>query len=196
MKKMYKINEIFRSVQTEGINTGRDTVFVRFSGCNLSCQFCDTNHSSFTKMSKYDIEKEVKALDKDGTALVVLTGGEPTVQITDDEPLFINRKNVAIETNGIGNVPWWCTHITVSPKTKLSESQYKKADEIKVVYDTISSSEIRKIESISRKFGTPLYIQPKADKHDKFDIEPVIKFVQSHPLWKISVQWHKLTGIR
>ena len=76
-----KINEIFYSLQGEGRNTGRAAVFVRFSGCNLKCPFCDTLFSSYREMSNDDI---VEAIKQYPARLVILTGGEPTLQV--DKP--------------------------------------------------------------------------------------------------------------
>ena len=75
---MYRVNEIFYSLQGEGGNTGTPAVFVRFSGCNLSCFFCDTDFSSYTQMSVEDIVSAVSAYP---ARLVVLTGGEPALQV-------------------------------------------------------------------------------------------------------------------
>ena len=75
---MYRVNEIFYSLQGEGGNTGTPAVFVRFSGCNLSCYFCDTDFSSYTQMSVEDIVSAVSAYP---ARLVVLTGGEPALQV-------------------------------------------------------------------------------------------------------------------
>ena len=88
--KTYKVNEIFYSVQAEGRKSGRPAIFVRFSGCNLQCPFCDTNHEPYRLMTKEEIEKEVDELDKDSDskAMIVMTGGEPTLQVDDDEFLF------------------------------------------------------------------------------------------------------------
>ena len=78
----YKVNEIFRSVQTEGRNPGRSAVFVRFSGCNLDCPFCDTNHETFAEMTKEQIDDRIEKLSGGNeNVLVVFTGGEPTLQL-------------------------------------------------------------------------------------------------------------------
>lgn len=96
---MKKINEIFYSIQGEGYRTGTPAVFVRFSGCNLKCPFCDTQHSSGREMSDEEIIKEVCFYP---TRFVVLTGGEPGLQVDRE---FINKlhqagKFVQIEQTG------------------------------------------------------------------------------------------------
>ena len=77
----FRVNDIFYSLQGEGRNTGRAAVFVRFSGCNLRCLFCDTDFSAFREMTADEIIREISEYP---ARFVVLTGGEPTLQVTDD----------------------------------------------------------------------------------------------------------------
>lgn len=96
---MRKINEIFYSLQGEGYHTGTPAIFVRFSGCNLKCDFCDTQHEEGTMMTDEEIITEVK---KYPAVTVVLTGGEPSLWIDDQliDLLHQAGKYVTIETNG------------------------------------------------------------------------------------------------
>ena len=102
---MRKINEIFYSLQGEGAHTGCPSVFIRFSGCNKRCSFCDTKHEEGQLMTDEDIITEV---NKYPARWIILTGGEPTMWI---DPDFVRRlkeatgKSVAIETNGSLPVP-------------------------------------------------------------------------------------------
>ena len=80
MSKTYKINEIFYSLQGEGFYTGTPSVFVRFSGCNLSCPFCDTDHNLGVMMTADEIAAAVNAFP---ASHVVLTGGEPSLFVDD-----------------------------------------------------------------------------------------------------------------
>ena len=137
----FRVNDIFYSLQGEGRNTGRAAVFVRFSGCNLRCSFCDTDFSAFREMTADEIIREISEYP---ARFVVLTGGEPTLQVTD---VFVDQLHqagfeVAIETNGIlpvpGNIDW----VTVSPKkspfpTSPMGEEYigRQPDEIKVIFD-------------------------------------------------------------
>ena len=93
----YRINEIFYSLQGEGRNTGRAAFFVRFSGCNLKCPFCDTDFTKYQEMSAQDIIDSMKALigDVSTMPMVVLTGGEPTLQV--DESLMEELKLNVLE---------------------------------------------------------------------------------------------------
>ena len=100
LKTMYKINEIFHSLQGEGFYTGTPAVFVRFSGCNLRCAFCDTSHQDGQMMSLEEIINEVNKYPL--APLVVLTGGEPSLFIDEDFVVVLKQKTgkqVAIETN-------------------------------------------------------------------------------------------------
>ena len=112
---MRKINEIFYSLQGEGFHTGMPAIFVRFSGCNLKCSFCDTQHEEGTLMSDEEI---VEAVAKYPASMVILTGGEPGLWIDDKlvDALHYEGKYVCIETNGScvwpENIGW----VSCSPK--------------------------------------------------------------------------------
>ena len=194
--KKYKVNEIFYSLQAEGKNAGTPAVFVRFAGCNLQCPFCDTNHEPFVEMTKDEIEARVKELDPSGEAIVVITGGEPTLQLTEKEPMFENRYT-AMETNGIIKAPRWVKWVTISPKTKLSQAKLANASELKFLYGWFDDKYLTEvIEPFSTLYGIKLYIQPTADKDGKFDVIPAAEFAKAHPVWRLSLQWHKLFNIQ
>lgn len=195
----YKVNEIFYSVQAEGANAGRPAVFVRFAGCNLKCPFCDTNHEPFTEMTQAEIESEVNRLNPtpktERQAIVVMTGGEPTLQLRDNERMFKGRY-VAMETNGILPSPYWVRWKTLSPKTKLPLDRLADADELKFLYGWFDDEYLVEIGRQAEFFGIPCYIQPTADKDGKFDALPAIEFAKAHPWWRLSLQFHKLIDIR
>lgn len=192
----YFINEIFYSVQAEGANTGRPAVFVRFAGCNLRCSFCDTYHNPHENYSKIEIEEAVRNLDPTKKAMVILTGGEPTAQLREDDPFDFDGRLVAVETNGTLPIPSWVNYVTISPKTyPINGEIMRRADEIKMlfmwdndVYDKIEKSEDCKYAR--------LFMQPLADKNGAFDVLPVIEWVKQHPRWSISIQWHKVFNVR
>lgn len=194
--KTYKVNEIFYSVQAEGRNSGRPAIFVRFSGCNLQCPFCDTNHEPYRLMTKEEIEKEVDELDKDSDskAMIVMTGGEPTLQVDDDEFLFQGRY-IAMETNGILPPPYWVDWVTVSPKTKLNYN-WQNIDELKFLYGWFDDDYLVEVGKQAEKKMVKCYIQPTADNDGHFDATPSIEFAKKHPQWTLSLQFHKLLNIR
>lgn len=187
----YKVNEIFRSVQTEGRNTGRSAVFVRFSGCNLDCPFCDTNHETFVEMTRDEIDEQIEKLsDHNKDVLVVFTGGEPTLQLKENEVIGFDHPK-AIETNGIIPAPSWINWVTISPKTKLPLANLKRANEVKVLYSYFDDSYLEELAHLH----CHLYLQP-LEKCGSMNIKDCVDFQTLHPEWKLSVQWHKLTGVR
>ena len=196
--RKYKVNEIFYSVQAEGRNAGRAAVFVRFSGCNLSCPFCDTDHESFREMTREEIEAEVNRLseraDLPEQVMVVFTGGEPTLQLTDEEP-FCRGRFRAVETNGMLRPPCWIDWVTVSPKEELSVPWYDRADEIKFVYGSLPDEYLLRVEAATRVWSPFIYVQPMADASGKFDLFPALDFTMRHPLFRLSIQFHKLFSI-
>ena len=116
---MRKINEIFYSLQGEGHHEGYPSVFIRFSGCNLSCPFCDTKHDKGIFMDDDAIIHAVKLYKADW---IVLTGGEPALSIDADFIHLLRRatgKKIAIETNGTVPLPDGIDWITCSPKTGI-----------------------------------------------------------------------------
>ena len=111
----YRINEIFYSLQGEGYYTGTPAVFLRMSGCNLKCGFCDTSHESHTVMT---IDEIIDAVTDFPARHIVITGGEPTLQL--DAALTTRLKEegfyIQIETNGTHPVAPAVDWVTVSPK--------------------------------------------------------------------------------
>ena len=141
---MKRINDIFYSLQGEGHNTGRAAVFVRFAGCNLRCSFCDTEFDTFSEMSDEEI---LAAISQYPARFVVLTGGEPTLQVDEAfvELLHQHGYEVAMESNGTRPAPQNLDWLTVSPKEvkgKREDVRGKRlADELKVVFDETTAPE-------------------------------------------------------
>lgn len=181
---MKKINEIFYSLQGEGYNTGTPAVFVRFSGCNLKCSFCDTEHESGTMMTDEEILTEVS---KYPAKTIILTGGEPGLWI--DQQLIDRFHNkgyfVCIETNGTQPLPDNIDWITCSPK-RGEEIHLNRIDELKVVYEGIE------VEHYLRLNALHYFLQPCSCENT----EEVISYILEHPQWRLSLQTHKLTGIQ
>lgn len=180
---MRKINEIFYSLQGEGFYTGTPSVFVRFSGCNLSCSFCDTSHQSGTMMSDEEILKEVLRYPAHH---VILTGGEPSLWI--DETL-VDRlhgagKYICIETNGTHKLPHGIDWVTCSPK-EGGRVVLDHMDELKVVYQ---GQDIAPYEQYP---ATHFFLQPCSGQN----VRETIDCVLAHPRWRLSLQTHKLINI-
>ena len=125
MEHLYKVNEIFKSIEGEGIRTGLPCTFIRLYGCNLCCKYCDTRYScenkEFTLMSKDEIVNKVKEL---GGSRVTITGGEPLLDLFLNELIIALRKEhieVNIETNGSLDIQWCLADIiTMDYKTSAS----------------------------------------------------------------------------
>lgn len=180
---MRKINEIFYSLQGEGYHTGIPAVFVRFSGCNLKCSFCDTQHEEGTWMSDEEIVSEVVRYP---ASTVILTGGEPGLWIDDNliDALRHEGIYVCIETNGTCVLPENIDWVTCSPK-EGAEIKVKRIDEVKVVYVG---------QDVSVYLDLPAdhyFLQPCSGVNTK----EVIAYILQHPAWRLSLQTHKLLQI-
>jgi organic radical activating enzyme len=139
-----RVNEIFYSLQGEGTNTGRPAVFVRLSGCNLKCPFCDTDFSTFEEKTDDEIVEEVMRLGGD-CRFVVITGGEPTIQDCTMliDKLHHQRYEVAMESNGTRLAPYNVDWLTISPKVPFTEHampKVQRCEELKLVFNRNTES--------------------------------------------------------
>lgn len=193
----YKINEIFYSLQGEGRWAGRPAIFIRMSGCNLKCSFCDTDFTSYKEMGLIDILQEIQRLSS-SCKFVVLTGGEPTLQADEDLTTLLHkwRYYIAMETNGTHPIPAGIDWVTCSPKSlflKNAEPAITLASELKVIFDgkhPISDC------GIDANF---YYVQPcdvGDEKKNAEILKQAIEFVELHPKWQLSLQQHKIINIR
>lgn len=185
MAKEYPINEIFYSLQGEGHHTGVPAIFVRFSGCNRRCAFCDTDFSASTPMSVQEI---VESVSKYPAKVVIITGGEPLLSIDDDlcKALHAAGKRIHVETNGSLPVPDGVDWVTCSPKDK--PWNINRLDELKVVYQG------QDVESILQELKPRVdaYLQPCSCVNTK----QVIDYILEHPWWNLSLQTHKMIDIK
>ena len=207
----YRIKEIFFTQQGEGKNTGKDFIFVRFSGCNLwsgqekhrasaICKFCDTDFYGTDGINggKYlakDLIEKIKSLwiSADSQIRVVLTGGEPLLQV--DKPLIDALKNediyIAVETNGTLEAPDGIDWICMSPKAN-TEIKLKKGSEVKVVYPqkNLNPDDFNVLDFKN------FYIQPMDSQSYEDNVSQAVKYCMRNPNWKLSLQTHKILGIR
>ncbi|MDE7345921.1 MAG: 7-carboxy-7-deazaguanine synthase QueE [Muribaculaceae bacterium] len=199
---MRKINEIFYSLQGEGHHTGYPSVFVRFSGCNLQCPFCDTRHNEGVAMTDTDIVHAINLYKADW---VVLTGGEPSLWIDNDFIRLIHQatgKRIAIETNGTRPLPDGIDWVTVSPKTGISDMigdpciRVSHADEIKVV--DVGQDLEGYFELPCRSDTTLMYLQPCYVSDERTRTSNTLRTVRrvlQDPRWTLSLQIHRYLGI-
>lgn len=196
---MYRVNEIFYSLQGEGRHTGRPAIFIRFSGCNLKCPFCDTDFSSYTLMNASDIMRTLSQWV--ACRFVVITGGEPSLQIDHAlvDSLHHEGYYVAIETNGTHALPDAIDWITWSPKDQFAPHvpplALKRIDEIKVVFDGKHDPE----PYLQMAPDAYACLQP-CDTSDAALNRQItslcVDYILHHPQWHLSLQTHKYLQIR
>lgn len=186
-----KLNGIFYSIQGEGFWTGIPAIFMRFAGCNLDCDFCDTDFSYKFFMDINEILEEIKKYKSEH---IVLTGGEPSSQLEINERGYsdfirILRDRgyyVQIETNGTIKLPNNLDWITVSPKKNWI---VKKGNELKVIYQ---GQDIEQYENTNFEY---YYLQP-CEINGNFNYEETIKKVKENPKWRLSIQIQKILKIK
>jgi 7-carboxy-7-deazaguanine synthase (Cx14CxxC type) len=198
----YAVKEIFATLQGEGANTGRPAVFLRFAGCNLwsgreedrstaVCQFCDTDFVGGMKFSS--AEELAEAVSAEHPRFVVCTGGEPLLQL--DRPLIdalhAQGFEIAVETNGTIAAPEGLDWICVSPKANAPLVQ-TRGDELKVVYPQEGMA-LQPLESLA---FTHFFVQPMDGPNVDRNHELAAAYCLEHPRWRLSLQTHKLLGIR
>ena len=197
--KVFRVNNIFYSLQGEGRNTGRAAVFIRFAGCNLRCSFCDTEFNTYREMSDEDI---LTAIRDYPSRFVVLTGGEPTLQVDEAfvDLLHQHGYEVAMESNGTRQAPQNLDWLTVSPKEggkELGAWGKRMPDEIKVVFDETTDPETF-LSSLTSHPSPLLYLQPcdtgNAERN-RVITQACVDYIKAHPQWRLSLQTHKLIDI-
>ena len=217
---MYTVKELFPTLQGEGTHTGRAAVFCRFAGCNLwsgreedrttaVCQFCDTDFVGTDGIGggKFETASQLaESIEKtwNSTAAgpqqryVVFTGGEPLLQLDAAliDALHLIGFAIAIETNGTIKVPKGVDWVCVSPKAG-SELIVLQADELKLV---VPQADHHALETLLARFEKMdyrhRYLQPMDGPNLKSNTELAVGLCQKRPLWRLSLQSHKLIGIR
>lgn len=210
----YSVKEIFYTLQGEGANAGRPAVFCRFSGCNLwtglerdrasaICKFCDTDFVgtdgagggkfrsagdlASTVASYWPAEKSLTS------RFVVCTGGEPGLQLDDDLVAALHEQGfiVAVETNGTVDLPNAIDWITMSPKANTTV-RVRRGQEIKVVWPQ-KGLDLDQFESFDFALR---YLQPLDDPNKASNARECVEICLKRPVWRLSLQTHKLLGIR
>ena len=217
---MYSVKELFATLQGEGAQAGRAAIFCRFAGCNLwsgreedrstaICQFCDTDFVGTDGVGggKFDSADHLanaieaawlETMGTDRYRYVVMTGGEPLLQL--DAPLIeaLHHRyfEIAIETNGTIKIPNGIDWVCLSPKAN-AELVVKQADEIKLV---VPQTEHQPIEITLHRFEgmnfRHRYLQPMDGPQLRENTAYAVELCQKHPLWRLSVQTHKMIGIQ
>ncbi len=196
----YRIKEMLYTVQGEGSNAGSVVVLCRFEGCNLSCGFCDTDHSGIDGSGGGEYNSP-EALAEAAVGLwqgdrshgrVLCTGGEPLLQL--DLPLldaFHSRGfTVLLETNGTLDAPEGVDFLCVSPKDGRMPVM-KAGDELKLPFPVDGSDPADYAGLDYRHF----YLQPLWGRHLERNTRMALRYCLENPLWKLSLQMHKYIGI-
>ncbi|MEZ0496516.1 7-carboxy-7-deazaguanine synthase [Sphingomonas sp. IW22] len=208
----YAVKELFLTLQGEGFHAGRRAVFVRFAGCNLwsgresdrasaICRFCDTD---FVGMDgggggRFDnadaLVQAVEAAWGPGSdnRLVVLTGGEPMLQVDDAlvDALHQAGFTIAIESNGTLAVHRGIDWVCISPKAG-SEVVQRAGDELKLVWPQAGSD----VDAMEQWDFRHFLVQPLDDAAGRANWEAAIALAMDRPRWRLSLQTHKLLGLR
>lgn len=205
----YVVNEIFRSLQGEGHRAGVDNVFVRFTGCNMRCSLssgpkspggfdCDTEFMSGRRLSLQQLIEDIMVEDtyhpaKPACKWVILTGGEPGLQCDKElcTALHAEGYRIAIETNGSVALPWDIDYIAVSPKVAEHCIRQKKAHEVRYVrgYGQALPETVVQAEHY---FISPAFNGNTLDQRTLDWCRQLCEGTR----WKLSVQQHKLVGLR
>ncbi|MFZ1702744.1 MAG: 7-carboxy-7-deazaguanine synthase [Saprospiraceae bacterium] len=208
---MYKIKEIYYTIQGEGFHTGRPAVFCRFSGCNLwtglekdrdkaTCKFCDTDFwgmdgrfgGKYTKEALADIITSLWPKENNQPVFVVCTGGEPALQLDQELVDYFHKQNIemAIETNGTIDLPKNIDWICVSPKANTG-IVVTQGHELKLVYPQLENHPKQFEHFDFQNF----FLQPLDDKNQSEHTTACVQYCLQNPKWKLSVQTHKFIGI-
>lgn len=210
---MYSVKEIFYTLQGEGAQAGTPALFLRFSGCNLwsgreedradaVCKFCDTDFvgTDGTGGGKFEtpaaLASSLRAALPAGAkspGLVVCTGGEPLLQLDAPlvEALHKSGFRIAIETNGTRNAPPGIDWICVSPKAG-APLVLDHGDELKLVFPQ-PDAEPRRFEAL--RFDH-FFLQPMDGPERERNTRLAVDYCLAHPRWRLSLQTHKVIGIR
>jgi 7-carboxy-7-deazaguanine synthase len=208
---MYTVKEIFFTLQGEGANSGRAAVFCRFAGCNLwsgresdradaVCTFCDTDFvgigpdgGRFATAEALAAEIESRWPEGADSRFVVCTGGEPLLQVDEQllAALHAREFTIAVETNGTQQAPAGLDWICVSPKAG-ARLVITRGDELKLVYPQAAADP----SDFEQLAFTHWYLQPMDGPQREANTRAAIEYCLRHPRWRLSVQNHKLLGLR
>lgn len=189
-----QLSEIFYSVQGEGTWTGTPAVFVRLAGCNLACDFCDTDYALKFVASVDDVVARVREEGGD-CPMVILTGGEPLAQAVTPaliDALRADGRRVHIESNGtvfteLPDDVWLC----VSPKERVDPRMARRANEAKLIVDARVPEE--HLPLFADK--STVLLQPEGNKPANIAI--AVEYAKRHPArFRLSLQTHKFIGVR
>lgn len=202
--RRYLVKEMFGpTLQGEGAHAGRPCVFLRFAACNLECSWCDTDFApeGAVRMTADEIVGTLVELDRNRSRMVVVTGGEPTLQW--DQPLadalHAAGFRVHMESNGTRPLGAPVDWLTVSPKPQFHPTSITLAgelpvSELKVVIDDTVDEAV--LDRYAERYRCAHYFaQPCMNDRYAHHLERTLALVQARPAWRLSVQLHKILGV-
>jgi organic radical activating enzyme len=189
------VKEIFYSLQGEGGRQGEASIFIRLTGCNLKCNFCDTDFAEGRDMNFGQIMAIIKQYS---CKWIVWTGGEPTLQLTDEILLFFKKQGYlqAIESNGHKKLSDLLDYTVVSPKGNpaYAGELNPEVDEVRIpVKKGMAIPSIDLLPAAKQYFLSPVFTTGMHSTNA--NIAYCVKYIKLHPEWRLSVQMHKLIGI-
>ena len=195
----YPIVETFHSIQGEGAWMGVNAFFIRLGGCDVHCPWCDTKQSWNVKLHPVrEVGNLVAEVKSANPTIVIITGGEPLLHNLTPltEALHQQRMRVHLETSGAhpfsGNFDW----VTLSPKKfkPPHESVYQQASELKIV--VVNQEDLKWAEREASKVSpqTMKYLQPEWNTPQSQEL--IFDYILQYPQWRLSLQSHKLIGVR
>jgi len=208
----YQVKEIHLTLQGEGFHAGRAAVFCRFAGCNLwngreadradaACDFCDTDFvgrdgpGGGTFSTADELAHRIRKVwgDRAGSPFVVFTGGEPMLQLNEEvvEAVRARGFEAAVETNGTKRLNFEVDWLCVSPKPN-AELVVREGDELKLVYPVPG---LNPADFATLPFDH-FYLQPLDDERAVENLKGTADYCLEHPQWRVSLQRHKILGIK
>ena len=189
------VKEIFYSLQGEGGRQGAASIFVRLSGCNLNCDFCDTDFAGGEDMSCEQILSQIRQFP---CQWMVWTGGEPTLQLTDEHLRFFKQAGFrqAIESNGSNRLSTLLDYTAVSPKGNTDNARKINPRVNEIRLPVRKNSFIPAIESLPEAgyyFLSPIFSDNSDETKENMDY--CVQQIMQNTQWRMSVQMHKLIGI-
>ena len=190
-----KVKEIFYSLQGEGGRQGAASIFIRLSGCNLKCDFCDTDFSGGEDMT---VEQILSLIRQYPCEWIVWTGGEPCLQLTDECLLFFKSAGYrqAIESNGHFRLSTLLDYTVVSPKgdTRYALKINPRVDEVRLpVRKNADIPPLETLPEAAQYFLSPIFTDNSAET--KANIDYCVEQIKKNTAWRLSLQMHKWIGI-
>jgi len=190
-----RVKEIFYSLQGEGGRQGEASIFVRLSGCNMKCDFCDTDFSGGEDMTCEQILSEIRHFP---CQWIIWTGGEPTLQLTDECLQFFKRAGFrqAIESNGSNRLSTLLDYSVVSPKGNMDNARKinPRVDELRLpVRKNDNLPPVESLPEAIHYYISPIFSENPAETKENIDY--CVRQIMKNPQWRLSLQMHKLIGL-